>query len=72
MRRNVAVKVVDVMLEYSARLDSLVADLRDNCDEREFKQYRNAIGQVLGTVLLDILNPIFGEHPDLKPPQLTL
>jgi len=29
-----------------------------------------ALNQIMGTMLLDIMNPIYREHPELKPPEL--
>ena len=29
-----------------------------------------AVGQIIGEMFVEIMNPIYAEHPDLKPPQL--
>jgi hypothetical protein len=36
----------------------------------EFRRYRRMIGQSMGSILLDVINPIVELYPDLKPSQL--
>ena len=70
MNREVAARINELMLEYGARLDESVRLVRDSCSEAEFESYRAAVGQIMGTMLLDVMNPIYREHPDLKPHEL--
>jgi len=58
------------MLDFGAKLDESVRLVKDHSSEAEFVKYRDAVGQILGCMLLDIMNPLYEEHPDLKPPQL--
>ena len=68
--KEIASQVSELMLEYSAKLDQSLKTVMDNCSEQEFKSYRDAVGQLMGIMLLDVMNPIYKEHPDLKPEQL--
>ena len=70
MRHETAARVVQLMLEFGQRLDEVVAILQQECDTDEFNAYRRGVGRVMGAMLLDVMNPIFEEHPDLKPKDL--
>lgn len=70
MKKEVATEIVDLMVEFGDRLNQSVALVKDNCSEDELDSYRRAVGKIMGGMLLDVMNPIFDEHPDLKPDQL--
>ena len=70
LNKEIADQISELMLEYSAKLDQSLKTVMDTCSEQEFKQYRDAVGQLLGIMLMDVMNPIYIEHPDLKPAQL--
>ncbi len=63
-------KIVDLMLWQAAEQDRLLAELRRECPEEEFRRYRQMIGRSMGSLLDDVMNPIFEVYPDLTPPQL--
>jgi hypothetical protein len=63
----IAEGVSKLMLEFGGRLDDSIATVRHGCSDAEFRAYRLAVGKVLGEMLLEIMNPIYREHPDLKP-----
>lgn len=66
----VARRISDLMIEVSARLDSSIVTVRDQCSSEEFRAYQHAVGAVLGEILLEVLNPLYAEHPSLKPPEM--
>jgi hypothetical protein len=66
----VAREVSQLMLEIGARLDRSVELVSNNCSQEECKVYRRAVGAILGEILLTVLNPLYSEHPSLKPPEL--
>jgi hypothetical protein len=70
MKKEVAEEVVNLALECGEKLDSSLAFVRDNCSNDEFEAYKTSIGKIMGGLLLDIMNPIFREHPSLKPEKL--
>ncbi len=37
------------------------------CDEDEFKVYREAVGLIMGEMLIKIMNPLYEKHPEIKP-----
>ncbi len=70
MNKTVAEETSLLLLKVSAELDAHLAKLRSQCSDEEFQRYRRGFGSVLGHMLTEIMNPIYAEHPDLKPEQL--
>jgi len=59
--------VSDLMLDISGRLDESVGIVKTACTSEEEAAYRRSIGRILGNILLEVLNPLYAEHPSLKP-----
>lgn len=70
MNKDVAETINRLMLEFGAKLDGSVKLVMDSGSAEEFETYRMAVAQIMGTMLVDIMNPIYREHPELKPPEL--
>jgi len=68
--KDIACEINELMLEYSKKIDATIAQVQSSCSNEEFEKYRKASGVVLGNILLEIMNPIYKEHPDLKPKEL--
>jgi hypothetical protein len=68
--KETAKKISDLMLELGARLNESVVLVRDNCEAGEFNAYRSVVAQLMGTMLLDVMNPLYAAHPELKPNEL--
>jgi hypothetical protein len=58
------------MLAVAARLNESVAVLVDHLSAKDASIYKLAVAELLGAILLDFLNPIYKEHPYLKPSEL--
>ena len=58
------------MIEFGAQLNESVALAKERCSEAEFKAYRTVVGRLMGEMLLEVMNPLYVEHPDLKPKEL--
>ncbi len=58
----------DLSQRVTAQLNESVAQVRDECGAEELHAYRRAVGKVMGEILLEVLNPLYAEHPELKPP----
>lgn len=67
---SIAKEVSELMLEFGARLDASLIAAQPQLSEDEFHWYRRAVGHVLAPMLLEIMNPLYRVHPDLKPPEL--
>jgi hypothetical protein len=70
MSREAAKKIVDLMIKHGAEQNALLAEIQPICSDDEFHKYKRMIGQSMGSILLDVINPIVELHPDLKPSQL--
>jgi hypothetical protein len=70
MKREVAKQIGLLMVEYGARLDESVQLVMDTSSNDEFVAYRSAVAKIMGYMLLDVMNPIYGEYPDLKPDEM--
>ena len=67
---EVAARVNSLMQEIGAKLNASIADVGSSCPEEEFANYRCVVAQVMGTMLVDVMNPIYAVHPALKPSQI--
>ena len=67
---SVAKKISDVMIEILDRLDDSAAMVMESSSSEEFKVYRRAVGAAMGEIVLEILNPLYSMHPELKPPEI--
>ena len=63
----IAKQISELMLEIGDRLDRSVAVVHENCSLEEFSVYRRIVGTLMDEILLSVLNPLYGEHPSLKP-----
>ncbi len=68
--KAVAKEVSQLMIEYGAKLDASVALVKQQCSTEEFEAYRKAVGKIMGYMLLDVMNPLYEKHRDLKPAEL--
>jgi hypothetical protein len=68
---SVAKRVSDLMLEIGDRVNESIAEIRTACPPDEFANYRRAAGAVMAEILLQVLNPLYRDHPSLRPPGLV-
>ena len=65
--KSVAQQISELMLEYSERINESIRLVQEKCSPEEFKTYRLAAAKVMGEMLLEVMNPLYREHPELKP-----
>ena len=70
MSRAAAKIVLGTVLRHAAEQDEMLSNIKGKCTAEEFDQYKEMIGKSMGTMVLDVMNPIIEKYPDLKPPQL--
>lgn len=63
----IAAQISALMIEVGAKLDASVALVQDACPEDELIRYRSVVGQLMGTMFLDVMAPLYRQHPALKP-----
>jgi len=64
---NSAREISELMLDIFRRVDESVAVVKQSCSAEEAAAYQKATGRVVGAVVLDILEPLYERHPNLKP-----
>jgi hypothetical protein len=64
MIRNAAVarQISDLMVEFQGRLNSSIITVEEKCSSQEFKDYRLAVGKIMGEMLLEVMNPLYVKH----------
>ena len=70
MSREAAKKIIDLVVKHGAEQNAVLAEIRSVCTDDEFQRYKRMIGQSMGCMLLDVINPIVELYPDLKPSRL--
>jgi hypothetical protein len=70
MSREAAKKILDLIIRQGAEQDAILAEVQPICSDDEFARYKQMIGQCMGCMLLDVINPIVERYPELKPSQL--
>jgi hypothetical protein len=66
----VAAGISSLFLEISARLNQSLIDMQGALPDDEWQTYRESVARIMGDIYLDVLRPLFEEHPRLKPPGL--
>ncbi|WP_175688286.1 hypothetical protein [Burkholderia anthina] len=69
--KQIASVLNDMILQMGAELDRSLLTVKASCPDSEFVAYREFVSQVLATMLIDFMNPLYARHPDLKPPDLA-
>jgi len=67
MHIDLATKVCSEMLDIGTRLNGNLRSIKDGCPDEEFKRYRMGFANAKASIFLEILEPIFNEHPSLEP-----
>jgi hypothetical protein len=66
----VAKSVNGLLLEINGRLNESISNVEQNCSPAEFALYRRRVGKIIDAIFEVILEPIYSQHPTLKPPDL--
>jgi hypothetical protein len=70
MEKKVAEELISVMLECGRKIDDSIAFVEENSSTKDFHIYRKSASKIMGTMLIEIMNPIVSEFPELKPDEL--
>ncbi len=65
--RENAERIVAMCLAHTASLDQSLTAVRPVMSEEDFNAYRKTVAWLIGTMVTDILNPLFETYPDLEP-----
>ena len=69
-QKDVAAEISQLMLGCGSKLNSSVELVKTRCSAEEFEVYQRAIGNLMADMLLDVMNPLYEQHPDLRPAEL--
>ena len=64
----VARHIADLMLDTFNRIEDSCEMVSRSSPEPEAAAYQNASDRVIQSIVLDVLEPLFERHPELKPP----
>jgi hypothetical protein len=67
MKRHIAEQVLAALLDASGKLNDMLWLILNKCMKEQFIAYRRGVGGAIGYLFLDVIKPIFREHPDLEP-----
>lgn len=70
MEKDTAKQLIGMMLECSKKLDDSIVLLTETTTGDESMKLRRAAGKIMGHIFVEILDPIYREHPDLEPEEL--
>ena len=56
-----------MVLQSNALLNQYLMDLEDNLEKKEYKEHYEKFGKAMAEIYLEILKPLWNEHPDLLP-----
>jgi hypothetical protein len=52
-------------------LNEALKAIEDDCDKAQFELAKKRVGKVMGLLLVDVMHPVFAEHPESIPVELT-
>ncbi|HEX3529963.1 MAG TPA: hypothetical protein VH988_23120 [Thermoanaerobaculia bacterium] len=70
MNLQTAEKVKEILLGGASEIDGSVALVLSRCHPDLAEIYRRLAAKIMGLVFVNILMPIYAEHPDIEPPGL--
>ena len=62
-----AKRISELMLDLFQRVDESVAAVRELCPPDEAAAYQKAAGRVACPIVTEVLEPLYQNHPELKP-----
>lgn len=66
-----AEKLMQILVRQGGELDSFVSEIEGECSEVQFEKYRTIVGKIMGSMLLDGINILSDEFPDLRPCEIN-
>ena len=67
MTREVAVRLKESSMRAIAELDTLIADIRGECEREDFEKIRRGAGLSIAKIIDELLEPVYYTYPDLDP-----
>jgi hypothetical protein len=70
MDQETAKKLIGLMLDCSKKLDDAIVLMTESASGDDAMKLRRAAGKIMGHIFLEILDPVYREHPELEPEEL--
>jgi hypothetical protein len=67
MKSETAKTVLDALVQASSSLATTIEDVRPELDAVQFERYTKTVGNIVGSIYLDLMAPIIRDFPDLDP-----
>jgi len=67
MEQGLAKKLIELLVGQGVELDESIRWVQQEASPEEAKRYKEAVATLLTTSLVEILNPLWREHPTLVP-----
>jgi hypothetical protein len=64
---NAAKQVSDSMFEILRQVQDSMAAVQETCSHEEYVAYSEAAGKVVAPIIFEVLEPLYSDHPALKP-----
>lgn len=71
MTKNTAKAISDLMVSIGSQLTQSMDLVRSTESTEDVERYREAVSRILTEMLTEVMNPLYVEHPDIKPKELT-
>ena len=68
--KALASEISELMLKMSSDLSASLVKVKDQEGEEAIRCYQAAVGALLFTMLTQVMNPIYRDHPELRPERL--
>jgi hypothetical protein len=65
---NTAKHISDLMRKIFYLLEESDRMVKETCSPEDIAAYQHAVGRILSPVFVEVLNPLYHQHPELKPP----
>ena len=68
---EVASRISELLTNTFNALGESIISVNDRCSPEEAQAYRQKVGDIFYIITFGLLEPIYEEHPELKPPDWT-
>lgn len=69
--KHVAERVNELALTIGKALDHSIIEFQPKLSQEEFRNYKVAVGKVMGELFFEMMQPIYNQHPELIPDELN-
>lgn len=68
--KDTAAQVERMMRECSETLNESIRRVRDTCSDEEFEVFRHIVARIMGSIYMEVMQPIHRQYPDLEPEEM--